>query len=94
VPRRRAANIFPVEPGYGYPGYSGYPAYSGPAGYGYPGYSGRPAYPASPGYGYQNRSLYSPYSGSGYGYPVAGYPGDRLLEEWSPGSEYIVEPSS
>ena len=52
------------------------------------------AYPASPGYGYQNRPLYSPYSGSGYGYPVAGYPGDRLLEEWSPGSEYNVEPSS
>ena len=85
------------QPGYGYPGYSGYPTYSGPPGYGYPGYSGQPGYPAysgPPGYGYQNRPLYSPYSDSGYGYRVAGYPGDRSPEEWSPGSEYVVEPSS
>jgi len=77
-----------------YPGYSGYPAYSGPPGYGYPGSSGQPSYPASPGYGYQSRPLYSPYSGSGYGNPVAGYPGDRPSEDWSPGAEYAIEPSS
>jgi len=83
-----------AQPSYGYPGYSGYPAYSGPPGYGYPGYSGQPAYPASPGYGYQSRPPYSPYSGSRYGYPVAGYPGDRPSEDWSPGAEYAIEPSS
>jgi hypothetical protein len=80
-------------PGYGYPGYPGQPGYPGPPGYGYPGYSEQPAYPGSPSYGYQSRPLYSPYSDSGYGYPVAGYPGDRSPEEWS-GSEYVVEPSS
>jgi hypothetical protein len=79
-----------AQPGYGYPGYSGYPAYSGPPGYGYPGYSGQPAYPASPGYGYQSRPPYSPYSGSRYGYPVAGYLGDRPSEDWSP----AIEPAS
>jgi hypothetical protein len=87
-----------AQPGYGYPGYSGYPAYSGPAGYGYPGYSGQPGYPAyagPPGYGYQSRPAYPPpYSGSGYGNPVAGYPGDRPSEDWSPGAEYAIEPSS
>ena len=82
------------QPGYGYPGYSGHPVYSGPPSYGYPGYSGQPAYPGPPAYGYQSRPLYSPYSGSGNGYPVAGYPGDRTSEEWSPGSEYVVAPSS
>jgi hypothetical protein len=25
---------------------------------------------------------------------VAGYPDDRSSEEWSPGSEYVVEPAS
>jgi hypothetical protein len=65
------------QPGYGYPGYSGYPAYSSPPGYAYPGYSGQPAYPRAPGYGYQSPPPYSPYSGSGYGNPIAGYPGDR-----------------
>ena len=99
-----------AQPGYGYPGYSGYPAYSGPPGYGHPGYSGQPAYPASPGYGYpgysgypanpgspygyQSRPPYSPYSGSGYGNPVAGYPGDRPSEDWSSGAEYGIEPAS
>jgi hypothetical protein len=80
-------------PGYGYPGYSGqpgYPAYSGPPGYGYPGYSRQPAYQGSPGYGYQSRPLYAPYPGSGYGYPVAGYLGDRPSEDWSP----AIEPAS
>ena len=51
-------------------------------------------YSGPPRYGYQNRPLYSPYSGSGYGYPVAGYPGDHSSGQWSPESEYIVEPSS
>jgi hypothetical protein len=77
-------------PGYGYPGYSGQPGYPASPGYGYPGYSGQPAYSASPGYGYQSRPPYSPYSGSRYGYPVAGYLGDRPSEDWSP----AIEPSS
>jgi hypothetical protein len=80
-------------PAYGYPGYSGYPAYSGSAGYGYPGYSRYPAYSGPPGYGYQSRPPYSPYSGSSYGYPVAGYLGDRPSEDWSPGVEYAIEPA-
>src|SRR6266404_2810682 len=84
-------------PAYGYPGYPqpgyGYPGYQQP-GYGYPGYSGQPGYSGPPGYGYQSRPPYSPYSGSRYGYPVAGYPGDRPSEDWSPGAEYAIEPSS
>jgi hypothetical protein len=63
-------------------------------GYGYPGYSGYPAYSGPPGYEYQSPPLYSPYSSSGYGNPVAGYPGDRPWEDGSPGSEYAIEPSS
>jgi hypothetical protein len=84
-----------AQPGCGYPGYSGYPAYCGPPGYGYPGYSGQSGYPAysgPPGCGYQSRPLYSPFSGSAY--PVAGYPGDRASEDWSPGAEYAIEPYS
>ena len=84
---------YPASPGYGYPGYSGQPAYPASPGYGYPGYSGYPANPGSP-YGYQSRPPYSPYSGSGYGNPVAGYPGDRPSEDWSPGAEYAIEPAS
>jgi hypothetical protein len=45
------------------------------------------------GYGYQGRPLYSPYSGSGFGYPVASYPADRTSEDWSPRAEYPIEPS-
>jgi len=56
--------------------------------------SGRPAYPGGSGYGYQSPPPYSPYSGSGYGNPVAGYPGDRPLEDGSPGAEYAIEPAS
>ena len=59
-----------------------------------PSNSGYPAYSGPPGYGYQSRPLYSPYSGSGYGSPVAGYPGDRPSEDWSPGAEYGIEPAS
>jgi hypothetical protein len=75
-----------AQPSYGYPGYSGFPGYSGPPGYGYPGYSGQPAYR---GYGYQTRPPYPPYSGFGYGYPVAGYSGDRPSEDWSPGARAL-----
>src|SRR6266404_7325617 len=84
---------YPTSPGYRYPGYSGQPAYPTSPGYRYPGYSGYPANPGSP-YGYQSRPPYSPYSGSGYGNPVAGYPGDRPSEDWSPGAEYGIEPAS
>src|ERR1700738_3198621 len=59
-------------PVYGPPGY-GYPGYAQP-GYGYPGYSRYPAYSGPPAYEYQSRPPYSPYSSSGYGYPVASYP--------------------
>ena len=79
-------------PAYGPPGY-GYPGYA-QQGYGYPGYSGYPAYSGPPAYGYQSRPPYSPYSGSDYENPVAGYPGDRSSEDWSPGAEYAIEPSS
>jgi hypothetical protein len=51
-----------------------------------------PAYSGPPGCGYQSRPLYSPFSGSAY--PVAGYPGDRASEDWSPGAEYAIEPYS
>ena len=37
--------------------------------------------------GYQSSPPYSPYSGSGYRYPVYGYPGDRASEDWSPGPD-------
>ena len=93
------ASTPPPPPGtyYGYPAYGpsayGYPPYAQP-GYGNPGYSGQPGYPGPPAYGYQSRPLYSPYSGSGNGYPMAGYPGDRASGNWSPGAEYDIEPSS
>ncbi len=34
------------------------------------------------------------YSGSGNGYPVPGYPGDRSSEDWSPVAGHGIEPSS
>ena len=83
-----------AQPGYEYPGYSGYPAYTGLPRSGYPGYSGQPAYPGALGYGHQSTPLYSPYSGSDYGNPVAGDPGDRAPEDWSPGAGYAIEPRS
>jgi hypothetical protein len=105
----RETPLTPVPLGYGYPGYSGQPAYPS-AGYGSPsnsGYpysgpsasappsdSGQPAYPGAPGYGFQSTPPYSPYSGSGYRNPVAGYSGDRPSEDWSPGAEYAIEPAS
>jgi hypothetical protein len=80
--------------GYGSPSNSGYPAYSGPPASTPPSYPGQPAYPGAPGYGFQGPPPNSPYSGSGYGNPVAGYPGDRPSEDWSPGAEYAIEPAS
>jgi hypothetical protein len=68
--------------GYGSPSNSGVPAYSGPPASAPPSDSGQPAYPGAPGNGYQSPPPYSPYSGSGYGSPVAGYPGDRPSEDW------------
>ena len=56
-----------------------------------PSNSGFPAYSGPPAYGYQSRPLYSPYPGSGDGYPVAG---ERPSEYRSPGAEYGVEPAS
>jgi hypothetical protein len=68
--------------------------YSGLPGYGLQSDAARPAYPGSPGYGYQSRPLYPPDPGSGYGSPGYGYPSDRASEDWSPGTEYGIEPSS
>ena len=65
-----------------------------PPAYAPPSDSGQPAYPGAPGYGFQGPPPNSPYSGSGYGNPVAGYSGDRPLEDWSPGTEYAIEPVS
>ena len=55
---------------------------------------GQPAYPSAPGYGFQSPPPYSPYSGSGYRNPVAGYSGDRPSEDWLPGAGYAIEPAS
>jgi hypothetical protein len=92
----RSAYGYPgyAQPGYGNPGYSAYPAYSGSPSYGSPTNSEYPAYSGPPAYGYQSRPPYSPYSGSGYEDPVAGYPGKRPSEDWSPGAEYPIEPSN
>jgi hypothetical protein len=86
--------VYSGPPAYGYPGYSGPPAYPGSSAYGLPRGSGYPAYSGPPGYGYESPPPYSPYSGSRYGNPVAGYPGDRPSEDWSPGAEYAIEPAS
>jgi hypothetical protein len=40
-----------------------------------------PLTPVASGYGFQGPPPNSPYSGSGYGNPVAGYPGDRPSED-------------
>ena len=80
--------------GYGSPNNSGYPAYSRPPASAPPSGSGQPPYPGGPGYGYQSPPPYSPYSGSGFGDPVAGYSGDRPSENWSPGAEYAIERAS
>ena len=93
-PRGSERPAYPGSPGYRWPADSGNPAYPGSPGYGLPSDVGRPAYPGSPGYGYQSRPLYAPDPGSGYGSPSYGYPGDHASEEWSPESEYAIEPSS
>src|SRR5437762_2220790 len=80
-----------AQPGCGCPASSGPPAYSGSPAYESPSKSGYPAYSAPPTYGYQSRPPYSPYPGSGDGYPVAG---ERPSEYRSPGAEYGVEPAS
>jgi hypothetical protein len=67
---------------------SGYPAYSAPPAYGSPSNSGYPTYSGPPAYGYQSRP---PYAGSGERYPVTV---ERPSEDWWPGAEYGIEPTS
>ena len=94
-------------PGYGYPGYSGAPGYSGPPTYGYQGDAGYPAHPGPPAFEYNGDAGYPAYppsyeqQGNGAYPPSSGSPGygdPRGLGEAPlpppPGYEYHNPPSS
>jgi hypothetical protein len=93
-PGYSAAPGYPGSATYDYQGDARYPTHPGSPRYGTPGDLAQSPYSDFPSHKYQSPPLYPPEAGFGSGYPGFSLPGYRTSEDWLPGAEHAVEPST